>query len=115
MRLFISIYFDENVTLELARILTRRGFDVLTARDAGMLGRSDADQLEFSISQERAIVTHNRDDFLDLNSHYLADNKLHFGIIILVRREPTSEMIRRLLGLLDQVTADEMANQLRFV
>ncbi len=115
MRLFISIYFDENVTLELARILTRRGFDVLTARDAGMLGRSDADQLEFAISQERAIVTHNRDDFLDLNSRYLSENKRHFGIIILRRREPVGEMLNRLLDVLNQVTADEMEDQLRFV
>lgn len=114
-RLFISLYFDENFTLQIARTLSRRGFDVLTALDAEMLGEADEKQMEFAVSQERAIVTHDRDDFLRLHSYYLTEGKRHFGIIISPQRESPGEITRRLFDLLDQVTTDEMENQLRYV
>jgi hypothetical protein len=45
---------------------------------------------------------------------YLATAQSHYGIIIAVRR-PAYEIVRRLLLILNQVTDDEMQNQLRYI
>jgi hypothetical protein len=39
---------------------------------------------------------------------------MHYGIIFAVRRPP-QEIARRLLVILNQVTADEMENQVRYI
>ena len=46
MKLFASLYLDEDVSILVADILRARGFDVITTRDEKMLGRDDAEQLE---------------------------------------------------------------------
>ena len=57
-----------------------------------------------------AILTHNRDDFAKLAHEYLAVGQSHCGIIIAVRRVP-QEIARRLLVIMDDVTAEEMDKQ----
>jgi len=61
--LYISLYFDEDVSAGIVENLQTRGFDVLSARDADALGRPDDEQMLFAVSQRRAVVTHNRVDF----------------------------------------------------
>lgn len=113
-RLFISLYLDEDVSTLIAELVKRRGFQAGTARDAGKLGLSDVEQLAYASEQRMAILTHNRADFEALARRYIAGGKLHSGIIIAVRR-PVHEVSRRLLSLLNQVTADEMENQLLYI
>ena len=50
-------------TLSKTRASGQRGFDVLSARDAGQLHLDDDEQLAFAVAQGRALVTHNRHDF----------------------------------------------------
>lgn len=115
--LLIRLYLDEDVEVVLAEIVRSRGFDAITARDADRHQRSltDAEQPAFAVQQGRAIVTHNRDDFEKLHALYLAQGRTHAGIIIVVRRSIIYDIARRLLVLVNQVTADEMRNQRRFV
>jgi len=42
------LYLDEDVSVVVATILQARGFDVVTTRDLGKLGRTDAEQLATS-------------------------------------------------------------------
>ena len=42
--LFIRLYLDEDVSVFVAQLLRPHGFEVLTAREAKHLGRSDAAQ-----------------------------------------------------------------------
>ena len=114
IELFISLYLDEDVDLLIATLVRASGFDAISTRDAGQSGNSDPEQLAYAISQRRAIVTHNRDDFDDLAREYAANGQDHFGIII-ARRNSPYEIRRRLLLILDQVTADEMMNQVRYI
>jgi hypothetical protein len=79
-----------------------------------MLGESDARQLEFAISQQRAIVTHNRDDFLDLHSRYVEENKEHYGIIIARSRAP-QVLVASLSNVLNEFMADEMMMRILFI
>lgn len=45
---------------------------------------------------------------------YFAAGQPHHGIIIAVRHEPY-ELVRRLLVILNHVTADEIQDQLRYI
>lgn len=43
MNLFIALYLDEDVDIQIAALLRAYGLAAVTARDAGQLQRSDAD------------------------------------------------------------------------
>jgi len=113
-RLFIELYLDEDVSVLVADLLRARGFHATTTQAAGRLGRSDAAQLAYATSQRQTFLTHNRADFEALASQYFTANQMHYGIIIAVRRPPR-ELVQRLLLILNQVTADEMENQIRYI
>jgi predicted nuclease of predicted toxin-antitoxin system len=112
--LFVALYLDEDIDVLLADLLRSREYDVLTTQEAGQIRKSDPEQLAFAVSQGRAIVTHNRDDFAELARAYAEAGQEHFGIILAIRRSPY-DIARRLMVILDQVTADEMQNQLRYI
>lgn len=114
MRLFIRLYLDEDVSVLVAKLLRARGYDVLTTREAGNLHASDGEQLQFAVSQERVLMTHNREDFERLYQEYLDVGKKLYGIIIAFRRN-TYELSRRLMRLLNTVTANEMESTLRYI
>ena len=112
--LFIRLYLDEDVNVLVADLLNARGFDVLTVRDAGKLQASDAEQLAYAVGEQRALVTHNRSDFEKLVQTYFATEQKHYGVILAVRRPPQA-ITKRLLTILNHVTADEMENQVRYI
>lgn len=113
-RLFIELYLDEDVDILVAQLLRARGFSALTTQEAGRKGKTDAEQLAFARNQKLTLLTHNRVDFERLAKEYFEEGKTHYGIIIAVRR-PTPELVKRLLVILNHVTADEMVNQLRYI
>ena len=113
-KLFIELYLDEDVNVVVADLLRARGFITITTRAVGQLGKSDADQLAYAVSQKMTLLTHNRVDFERLAKQHFALGKTHHGIIIAVRRPP-NDIARRLLLILNQTTADEMQNQLRYI
>jgi predicted nuclease of predicted toxin-antitoxin system len=113
-QLFIELYLDEDVSVLVADVVRARGFIAITTREAGQLHANDADQLAYAVSQQKTLLTHNRDDFETLSQTYFATGQPHSGIIIAVRHPPY-ELVRRLLLILNQVTADEMQDQLRYI
>ncbi|NJO83857.1 MAG: DUF5615 family PIN-like protein [Blastochloris sp.] len=114
MKLFIDLYTDEDVAVLIADILRGRGYDVLTTREAGYLGQGDVEQLAYAVQQQRAFLTHNRADFEALAETYYHAGTTHYGIIIAIRHPP-HEIVRRLLVVLNNVTADEFINQVRYI
>lgn len=94
----MRLYFDEDsMSRALALAAQRAGFDVLTALDAGMEGRSDEEQLTFAMDQHRVLVTSNRDDFARLNAQWLRANRHHAGIVILNRQNQDVGFVLRAL------------------
>jgi Domain of unknown function (DUF5615) len=114
IRLFIELYLDEDVDILIADLIRARGFSVLTTREAGNVHLGDDFQLAYAANQSRAIVAHNRLDFERLHNAYVALGQHHHGIIIGMRRPP-HHRTQRLPTLLNQVTADEMDDQLRYI
>lgn len=112
--LYIHLYFDEDVSAGVIENLRTRGFDVLSARDAGRLGRTDDEQMLYAVSLRRALVTHNRVDFEKQHRRFLEEGMKHYGVIIAKRRRD-AEVVAKLLALLDTVAAEEMQNQLRYI
>lgn len=113
-RLFIELYLDEDVDILVADLVRARGFEAATARDAGQLRSSDAEQLAYAARHRKTLVTHNRGDFEALARQYSAAGRTHYGIILAVRR-PAYEIVGRLILILNHVTADEMQGQVRYI
>ncbi len=73
------LYSDEQYPIAVVKILRTLGHDVLTVQEAGNAGLKIPDDLvlAFATSDERAVLTLNRQDFIRL--HRLQPN--HSGII----------------------------------
>ncbi len=112
--LFIELYLDEDVNVLIAELVRARGFTAVTTVEAGRRGHSDPDQLAYAVSQRKTLLTHNRTDFEALAREYADAGRPHFGILIAVRRPPY-DLARRLLLLLNQITAEEMHDQVLYI
>lgn len=62
----------------------------------------------------RAIVTHNRVDFEAQHNKFVENGLKHYGVIVAKRRKDT-EVVTKILALLDIVSADEMENRFRYI
>jgi uncharacterized protein DUF5615 len=112
----IRLYFDEDsARRSLARELRIRGADVVTAPEAGMGMRNDEEQLEWAAANNRAIYSFNRGDFYRLHTRWLHEGRSHSGLILSRQDLPIGEQMRRLLRLINRLTADEMQNRVEFL
>src|SRR5258708_4318334 len=101
----LRLYFDEDVDVLLAGLLTAHGFDCLTTAQAGHLGWTDEAQLEFATQEGRILITHNRVDFETLAVAWWGQQKDHAGIVLAIRGADAYERARHVLpvlGLYDQ-------------
>lgn len=88
------LYADEQFPRLVSELLRTMGHDVLTVQDAGNanLGIPDEAVLAFAISDSRAVVTLNRQDFIRL--HRVTSE--HFGIIVCTNDTDRSRMAIRI-------------------
>jgi uncharacterized protein with PIN domain len=61
---------------------------VLSVHEIDRRGYQDEDQLRFSTSEQRILITRNRDDFLRLSLSFFQTGELHAGILIVPRSLP---------------------------
>ena len=106
-----KLYLNEHLSPRLSAQLHRHGFDVLSSQEAELLSADDDAQLIFAVSAQRAIVTFNFRDFVARHEQYLIAGTTHWGIV-LSTEEPFGILLRRLLRLLNAVSAEELKNQL---
>ncbi len=114
VQLFIAFYTDEDVHQQLAQKIREHGFDAISAHEVGHFQVDDERHLEYATTQRRAVLTHNQRHFEPLHRKWLSERRDHAGIILSTQIE-IGELLRRTLRLLDQVTADEMRNNLRYL
>lgn len=112
--LFIRLYIDEDVHGSVGSALRQRGYDVLTVGEAKRTGFSDTEQLDYAADQDRAIFSFNAADYIALHLDYLKIGRRHASLVV-AKQIPIGETVRRLLHLLDHVSADEIRNQLRWL
>ena len=106
----IRFYTDECVAFAVADGLRRRGVDVLTVIEAGLLGAGDEEHLARANSEGRVIFTQD-DDFLRLH----ASGRPHAGIAYAPQGTAIGEIIRGLLLIHSVMDESEMAAHLEYL
>jgi predicted nuclease of predicted toxin-antitoxin system len=101
----IRFHLDESMPNAVADGLRRRGVDVSTSGDGGLLGASDEEQLNFARREGRVIITRDQ-DFLRLNARGVD----HAGIIYWTERQRT---VGQLIGALATLMVDYGEDELR--
>ncbi len=102
---------DEHIPNAVAQALRQRGIDVLTAHEAGLLGRRDYELLAHAHAAGWVMVTHDA-DYLRLHSQGVD----HTGIAYCAHSSRTIGQIVEGLVLLHEVyQPDEMANRLEYL
>lgn len=109
--LFIRLYLDEDVHKRVATALQLRRFDAVSAHEMGHWGLSDEEQLIYASTEGRTLFTYNTSDYIQLYRDWLKAGRSHAGIIVSDQLS-ISETVRRLLNLLNRVTADDMRNRI---
>jgi hypothetical protein len=113
----VRLYFDEDtVRHALVEALRKRGVDVVTPLDVGMIQKTDEEQLEYAAPQGRTLYTFNMGDFCRIHSEWMAANRDHAGIIVArQQRCSVDEQLRCLLKLIGTRSADDLRNRLEFL
>lgn len=106
----IRFYLDEQVSKSIQSGLVRRGIEVLTCQDAGMLGASDREHLEFCLENDWVIFSQD-DDFLKLN----AVGNPHNGIVYAHQRTSIGLIIQGLMLIHQVLDAEDMVNHIEFI
>lgn len=110
----LKLYLDGYIWRELTRQLRAKGYDALHVVDAGRQGFADEAQLEFATQQGRAILTYHVKHFSPLARLWYEAGREYAGISLSVEL-PRGELMRQVIRLLEKVSADEMANRVRFL
>ena len=111
MSLLIKFHLDESVSNAIANGLRKRGIDVTTSPESGLIGSSDKEQLAFALSQQRVIFTFD-DDFLSLASTGIE----HAGIIYTrQQRQSIGNIISSLVLVWECLDSEYMYGRIEFL
>ena len=95
----------------MAQALRRRGIDVLTMSEAGLLGKPDPELLAYARSAQRVLVTHDT-DFLRL-AHQQPD---HAGIAYCAHGSRTmGQIVESLILIHELFRPDEMVGRVEYI
>jgi predicted nuclease of predicted toxin-antitoxin system len=89
-----TLYADENFDLDVVMELRNFGHDILRAQEAGQANQKITDDqvLAFAISLGRAVLTHDRRDFIKLHKQ----DPNHAGIIVCTGDEDAPALAQRI-------------------
>ncbi len=110
----ISVDSAECVDARLVAGLRRRGIDVLTVGDAGLLGCSDERQLAQARTLGRVVLSGDQ-DFLTL-AHRCARESIPFpGLIFILPKSAVGDVIRAVALVADLSSPEEIAGWIEWV
>ncbi|MBI4625139.1 MAG: DUF5615 family PIN-like protein [Verrucomicrobia bacterium] len=96
----------------LASALRARGVNVFTAHEANMIERKDEEHLTFATSLGRVLYSFNVGDYCRL----VAQGHHHAGLVLAQQqRHSVGDEMRRLLHLMNTLSAEEMKNRIEFL
>jgi hypothetical protein len=80
----VKALLDEQLSPQIATLLRQDGLDVEAVADrSDLAGRSDSVIFEVAWSEDRAVITNNIKDFRPLAAQWLAQGRVHAGLILL--------------------------------
>ena len=107
----IRFYLDENMPVELATQLRRRGIDVVTVRDLDKLGDDDRSHLRRAAEQDRTLCTYDK-DYTRLAKQGIE----HKGIVFISGKcRAIGVLVKRLEWLYLTYTRDDMQNKVEYL
>jgi predicted nuclease of predicted toxin-antitoxin system len=107
----IRFHLDEHVSHAIAHALRRRGVDVSTTTDAGLLRVEDGDQLAYATAERRVLVTHDP-DLIEL-AHCV---QAHVGIAYCDQeRRSLRSIIRSMLLIWEVLSPEEMEGHVEYL
>ncbi|NUO84320.1 DUF5615 family PIN-like protein [candidate division KSB1 bacterium] len=101
---------NENLSDEIAQRLRMNSVDTVSSHETGMDTQDDEAQMQFAVSQGRALVSINKKDFIRINAIYKAKGWEHAGIILSTDIDH-STIYRRLLKLAGDLQAEDLENR----
>jgi len=110
----LKLYLDEDVHKKVATALRLKGYDVISSHEVQKQSLSDYQQLEYAISEQRAIFSFNIGDFKRLHEEYVLNGRSHSGII-LSKQIPIGETIKRLTKFLYTHSSEEVKNNIFWI
>jgi hypothetical protein len=107
----IRFHLDENCARAIAEGLTRRGIDVTTTPEAGLMGAIDEQQAAHCLAERRVLFTQDQ-DFLRLDAAGIE----HAGIAFCAKdTKSIGEIIRHLVLIWEIYEPDEMAGRVEYL
>jgi predicted nuclease of predicted toxin-antitoxin system len=107
----IPFHLDENCNRAVAEGLRRRGIDVTTTPEAGLLNANDQEQLSYAQGEGRVLFTHDR-DFLRLH----AAGVPHAGIVYCEKDSLSiGETVLGLVRIWECVESENMVNRVEYL
>lgn len=110
MRSKIAYYVDEHIGTAVVSGIVLRGVDLLTVKQAGLLGAPDAEQLAFALNQQRGLVTKD-DDFVKIH----ASGVEHAGVVLVPERMPVGETIKGFMLIYQVLEPEDMICQVEYL
>jgi predicted nuclease of predicted toxin-antitoxin system len=84
----LKLLLDEDLSPEIAKRLRASGVDAISVHEIGRRGLPDREQLEFAATDNRCIVTRNRNDFILLTREFFDRGKPHRGVLVVSWKLP---------------------------
>ncbi len=107
----IRFHLDENCARAIADGLRRHGIDVTTTSEVGLLGATDAEQWEYSLTHDRVLFTQDSDFLVSHRS-----GEAHNGIVYCpMESRSVGQIVRGLLDIWDLLEPEEMAGRVEFL
>jgi predicted nuclease of predicted toxin-antitoxin system len=79
----LKLLLDAMFAPEIARQLRQRGHDVVAAKEQARLAdRGDPELFAAAQAEQRALVTENVEDFIDIDRRYRHQGRAHYGLVL---------------------------------
>jgi hypothetical protein len=113
----IRFYFDEDCqSASLISALRQRGLMVEAANEAALRTADDDVHLAHAARSGAVLVSNNIRDFVVLHRRWLADGREHAGLVLFPQQTlGIGAILRGLLRLQDELTAEEMHGRLEWL
>ena len=110
----LRLYADECVDGRIVAGLRRRGIDVVTAAEEGLLSASDVDQMNRASALARTVVTADQ-DFLVIAADLQARDVTFPGVLYILQGTPLGEAIRAIADAAEVLDPDDMSNWVEWI
>jgi uncharacterized protein with PIN domain len=107
----IKFHLDESVSNAIAFGLRRRGIDVTTTPEVGLISASDREQIAFALSENRIVITHD-DDFVVLHRSGINHARIAYCD---QKRRSIGEILNTLILIWEALEPEDMTNKIEFL